>query len=48
MTGQHKDTKAHQDQPDNDGGPSSKKPTGGVGPSTRELLHLLNSIEGKA
>ncbi|NNE24099.1 MAG: hypothetical protein HKN11_15960 [Rhizobiales bacterium] len=53
MTGQSKDCGNDRDEdrderPDEAGAPEAHRPAGGVGPSTRELLHLLRMMEGKA
>lgn len=57
MTGQSKDWGNSQDgdrTEDSDGPPeeagaqNGNKPAGGFGPSTKELLHLLRMMDGKA
>ncbi len=48
MTGRHEDVSGRGNPPEEVAEEREKTPAGGMGPSTKELLHLLRSIEGKA
>lgn len=55
MTGQSKDwgndedrTEDRDERSEAVDAPNGTKPAGGFGPSTRELLHLLRMMDGKA
>lgn len=53
MTGQSKDwgnaeDEGRDERPEETDGPNGTKPASGFGPSTKELLHLLRMMDGKA
>lgn len=57
MTGQSKNwgncqngdrTEDSGEQAEEAGAPNGNRPAGGFGPSTKELLHLLRMMDGKA
>ena len=48
MTGQSKDRGKQIDETEEAADPRGGKPASGFGPSSKELLHLLAMMEGKA